>query len=180
VALLRRHPGAVEVRPGNGDLLADAVAAVDDPTARHDLPLDLRGTPFQLAVWYELRRIPAGSVISYAELARRVGRPRAYRAVAQACGANPVGVLVPCHRVIASDGSLGGFGFGLTRKAGLLRREGLGPLTMRDILWSGLPRYPGALVLIRAGRCPARAPAAWCGSRPAGRASSRDTRAAVR
>ena len=125
-ALLRRHPGAVEVQPATGDLLTDALAAVDDPAASRDLPLDLRGTPFQRAVWAELRRIPAGSVISYAELARRVGRPRAHRAAAQACGANPVGVLVPCHRVIASDGSLGGFGFGRARKAELLRREGVG------------------------------------------------------
>ncbi|NBU59986.1 MAG: methylated-DNA--[protein]-cysteine S-methyltransferase [Betaproteobacteria bacterium] len=123
--LLRRFPGAAEVPPVAGGLLRRALAAVGDPAGRHDLPLDLRGTPFQMQVWAELQRIPAGSVITYAELARRVGRPRAYRAVAQACGANPVGVLVPCHRVIASDGNLGGFGFGLARKLELLRREGL-------------------------------------------------------
>ena len=89
--------------------------------------IDLVGTDFQRLVWQQLRAIPPGSVISYAELARRVGRPRAYRAVAQACGANPVAVLVPCHRVIASDGRLGGFGLGLARKAELLRREGVNP-----------------------------------------------------
>jgi AraC family transcriptional regulator of adaptative response/methylated-DNA-[protein]-cysteine methyltransferase len=89
--------------------------------------IDLVGTDFQHLVWQQLRAIPPGSVISYAELARRVGRPRSYRAVAQACGANPVAVLVPCHRVIASDGRLGGFGLGLARKAELLRREGVNP-----------------------------------------------------
>ncbi|NBU60067.1 MAG: methylated-DNA--[protein]-cysteine S-methyltransferase [Betaproteobacteria bacterium] len=124
-ALLRRFPGAVEVRSSAGGLLAGALAAVEAAGVPCDMPLDLRGTPFQLAVWAELRRIPAGSVITYAELARRVGRPRAYRAVAQACGANPVGVLVPCHRVVASSGGLGGFGFGLARKAALLQREGV-------------------------------------------------------
>ena len=124
-ALLRRFPGALEAPPATGDLQERALAAVDHPAGPHDLPLDLRGTPFQLQVWAALRRIPPGSTIAYAELARRVGRPRATRAVAQACGANPVGVLVPCHRVIASDGNLGGFAFGTARKAALLRREGL-------------------------------------------------------
>ncbi|MBU3694724.1 MAG: methylated-DNA--[protein]-cysteine S-methyltransferase [Rhodocyclaceae bacterium] len=124
-ALRRRWPAAAEVGAPGGQLLHKALAAVEDPAAPHDLPLDLRGTTFQQQVWAELRRIPAGSVIAYAELARRVGPPRAYRAVAQACGANPVGVLVPCHRVVASDGSLGGFGFGLSRKVALLAREGV-------------------------------------------------------
>jgi AraC family transcriptional regulator of adaptative response/methylated-DNA-[protein]-cysteine methyltransferase len=124
-ALLRRFPDAVGVRVAADGLLARALAAVEHPAAACDLPLDLRGTPFQLEVWAELRRIPAGSVITYAELAWRIGRPRAYRAVAQACGANPVGVLVPCHRVISSDGGLGGFGFGLSRKVALLEREGV-------------------------------------------------------
>jgi AraC family transcriptional regulator of adaptative response/methylated-DNA-[protein]-cysteine methyltransferase len=123
--LLRRFPGVAEVPLVAGGLLARALAAADHPAGRHGLPLDLRGTPFQMQVWAELQRIPVGNVITYAELARRVGRPRACRAVARACGANPVGVLVPCHRVIASDGSLGGFGFGLARKVDLLRREGL-------------------------------------------------------
>jgi len=106
-------------------LLAQALEAVERPAESAGLPLDLRGTLFQLAVWAQLQRIAPGTAISYAELARRVGRPSAFRAVAQACGANPVGVLVPCHRVIASDGGLGGFGFGLARKRELLRREGV-------------------------------------------------------
>ncbi len=131
-ALLRRFAMARPVGPGRGldassvqPLLERAFDAVERPSEATDLPLDLRGTPFQIAVWAQLRLIPAGSVISYAELARRSGRPSACRAVAQACGANPVGVIVPCHRVIASDGSLGGFGFGLARKRALLRREGV-------------------------------------------------------
>ena len=89
-----------------------------------DLPLDLRGTPFQLRVWQELRQIPRGRAISYKELARRAGSPRASRAVGQANGRNPVPIIVPCHRVIAADGSLGGYSSGLDRKRWLLRHEG--------------------------------------------------------
>jgi len=124
-SLLRRFPDAAETRSAAGDLLGRALAAVEAPGQPTGLPLDLRGTPFQQRVWAQLRRIPAGSVVTYAELARRVGQPRACRAVAQACGANPVGILVPCHRVVASDGSPGGFGFGVGRKLELLRREGV-------------------------------------------------------
>lgn len=122
--LMLRFPAARRL-PMAGELAARALLAIERADGPAGLPLDLRGTPFQVEVWTSLQRIPRGSVISYAELARRVGRPRAYRAVAQACGANPVGVLVPCHRVIASDGSLGGFGFGVARKRELLRREGV-------------------------------------------------------
>lgn len=138
-ALLRRFPDATETRSVAGGLFGRALAAVETPGEPADVPLDLRGTPFQQRVWAQLRRIPAGSVISYAELARRVGQPRACRAVAQACGANPVGILVPCHRVIASDGGLGGFGFGPARKRELLRREaaarqtGPGPLSTPEV-----------------------------------------------
>lgn len=130
--LLRNFPQARpqrDARPDHSDpcgaMLARVFAAIEHPERAHGLALDLSGTVFQQSVWAELGRIPAGSAITYAELARRVGRPRAFRAVAQACGANPVGVLVPCHRVIASDGSIGGFGYGLARKRELLRREGL-------------------------------------------------------
>ena len=128
--LKRRWPGAGASSGGvgrDGEMLTAALEALERPTEACELPLDLRGTPFQLAVWAQLRQIPAGNVISYAELARRVGRPKALRAAAAACGANPVGVLVPCHRVIASDGGLGGFGFGVAIKRELLRREGLVP-----------------------------------------------------
>jgi methylated-DNA-[protein]-cysteine S-methyltransferase len=90
-----------------------------------DLPLALRGTEFQRRVWSALCEIPYGTAISYAELARRVGSPRGFRAVGQANGANPVGIIVPCHRVIASDTKLGGYSGGLDRKRWLLAHEGV-------------------------------------------------------
>lgn len=92
--------------------------------AADELPLDLRGTPFQLRVWQELRKIPPGETISYQELAKRAGAPKAARAAGQACGANPVPILIPCHRVVAADGTLGGYSSGLERKRWLLRHEG--------------------------------------------------------
>jgi O-6-methylguanine DNA methyltransferase len=88
-----------------------------------ELALDLRGTEFQLAVWNALCAIPYGETISYAEQARRVGRPRAPRAVGAANGANPIAIIVPCHRVIGSSGSLTGYGGGLDRKTWLLDHE---------------------------------------------------------
>lgn len=98
----------------DGDLAAlDAVAA--EPAG---------GTPFQRRVWRTLRSIPAGSTISYGALAARIGAPRAVRAVGSANGANPIPLVLPCHRVIASDGSLGGYGGGLPMKEWLLRHEG--------------------------------------------------------
>ncbi|MGP8050226.1 MAG: methylated-DNA--[protein]-cysteine S-methyltransferase [Desulfobaccales bacterium] len=95
-----------------------------EPTDFQDLPLDLKGTPFQLRVWQELRRIPWGSTISYRELARRAGSPKAFRAAGQANGCNPIPIIIPCHRVIAADGGLGGFSSGLWRKSWLLKHEG--------------------------------------------------------
>ncbi len=89
------------------------------------LPLDLRGTPFQLRVWQELRSIPWGETVSYQTLAGRLGSPQAARAVGRACGANPVPIIVPCHRVIAADGSLGGYSSGLAHKRWLLQHEGV-------------------------------------------------------
>jgi AraC family transcriptional regulator of adaptative response/methylated-DNA-[protein]-cysteine methyltransferase len=85
--------------------------------------LDLRGTPFQLEVWKLLRTIPPGRTATYTELARKMGRPRAVRAVANACAANPVAVVVPCHRVVRSDGGLGGYYWGIERKRRLLQWE---------------------------------------------------------
>lgn len=90
---------------------------------REALPLDLRGTAFQLAVWRYLRRIPAGSVRSYAEVARGVGRPSAARAVARACATNRIAVLIPCHRVVGGDGALSGYRWGTNRKRTLLAAE---------------------------------------------------------
>jgi O-6-methylguanine DNA methyltransferase len=88
-------------------------------------PLDLTGTDFQKSVWNALRKIPAGRTKSYGEIARAIGRPKAVRAVGGACGANPVPVLIPCHRVLAADGKIGGFSGGLDRKRDLLAREGV-------------------------------------------------------
>jgi len=91
-----------------------------------DVPMRLEGTAFQRAVWAQLCAIPYGSTISYGELARRVGNPKASRAVGLANGRNPIAVIVPCHRVIAADGSLGGYGGGLDRKTALLDLERAG------------------------------------------------------
>ena len=89
------------------------------------IPLDLHGTPFQQSVWKEMLRIPAGKTRSYADVARNIGRPKAFRAVAQACGANPVPIVVPCHRVVASGGKLGGYTGGIEKKIHLLDAEGV-------------------------------------------------------
>jgi O-6-methylguanine DNA methyltransferase len=86
-------------------------------------PLDLHGTPFQLAVWRALQTIPYGETRSYSEIAQQIGRPAARRAVGAANGANPVAIIVPCHRVIGSDGALTGYGGGLSTKAWLLQHE---------------------------------------------------------
>ncbi len=88
------------------------------------LPLDLQGTGFQKRVWRELQRIPRGNTISYKELAQRAGAPKAFRAVGQANGKNPIPIIIPCHRVIAADGSLGGYSSGLDKKRWLLHHEG--------------------------------------------------------
>jgi AraC family transcriptional regulator of adaptative response/methylated-DNA-[protein]-cysteine methyltransferase len=87
--------------------------------------LDLQGTVFQQQVWQALCEIPYGVTTSYGEIAKRIGYPKAVRAVANACGANPIAVLIPCHRVIKNDGSLSGYRWGIERKRLLLRREGI-------------------------------------------------------
>jgi methylated-DNA-[protein]-cysteine S-methyltransferase len=94
-----------------------------DPHSRFTVPLDLQGTPFQRAVWQALAGIAPGRTCSYADIARQVGRPKAVRAVGAANGANPVGLIVPCHRVIGADGRLTGYAAGVERKAALLRHE---------------------------------------------------------
>jgi methylated-DNA-[protein]-cysteine S-methyltransferase len=88
-----------------------------------DVPLDLRGTPFQRAVWDELLEIPYGDTLTYGEVAMEVNRPRAFQAVGRAVGANPVAIIVPCHRVVGQGGSLTGYAFGVDRKAALLVLE---------------------------------------------------------
>jgi AraC family transcriptional regulator of adaptative response/methylated-DNA-[protein]-cysteine methyltransferase len=105
--------------------VARVIAFVEAPARGLDLPLDVRGTAFQQRVWAALRQIPAGSTASYAEIASRIGAPNGSRAVAQACGANPLAVAIPCHRVVRTDGSLSGYRWGVQRKQDLLTREGL-------------------------------------------------------
>jgi AraC family transcriptional regulator of adaptative response/methylated-DNA-[protein]-cysteine methyltransferase len=109
-----------------GDLLERAVEAVDNPANAHALPLDVRGTAFQQAIWQELSRIPPGETASYAALAARAGKPKAARAAGSACGANPIAILIPCHRALRSDGSLGGYAYGLEKKKALLAKERAG------------------------------------------------------
>ena len=123
-ALHRKFPNA-DIRPDDGTIapwVAAALAQITRPSD-HQLPLDVRGTAFQEKVWGELRKIPLGETRSYADIAAAVGSPGAVRAVGTANGSNPVSVLVPCHRVIRSDGTLGGYGGGLPNKVKLLEVE---------------------------------------------------------
>lgn len=122
--LRRRFPNA-DIAPDDGTIAPWVEAALDQiehPSA-HDLPIDVRGTAFQERVWQELRKIPLGETRSYADIAEAIGDPKATRAVGTANGSNPVAVLVPCHRVIRSDGTLGGYAGGLPRKIKLLEAE---------------------------------------------------------
>lgn len=124
-ALERRFPNA-KLAEGGADfaqLVEQVVAAVERPGDFAHIPLDVKGTAFQEAVWQELRRIPAGETRTYAQLAAAVGRPKAVRAAGSANGANNVAVLIPCHRVIATGGGLGGYAYGLDIKRALLDRE---------------------------------------------------------
>lgn len=104
-------------------LVAQVVGFVEAPAIGLDLPLDVRGTAFQQRVWQALRDIPPGATASYAEIATRIGAPKAARAVARACGANPLAVAIPCHRVVRRDGDVSGYRWGVARKRELLRRE---------------------------------------------------------
>jgi O-6-methylguanine DNA methyltransferase len=145
--IARSAQGLVRIEFGRSrrriaEMLGSALPIEDDPspfqeivrklasyaggkTVTFDEPLDLRGTPFQKAVWKAMTTIPRGETRSYAWLAATVGKPRAFRAVANACGANPLPVVIPCHRVIASDGTIGGFSSGLAMKRKLLAVEGI-------------------------------------------------------
>ncbi len=104
-------------------LVAQVVGFIEAPAIGLNLPLDLRGTAFQQRVWQALREIPPGVTVSYAEIAARIGAPKAMRAVAQACGANHIAVAIPCHRVVRRDGDISGYRWGVDRKRELLRRE---------------------------------------------------------
>jgi AraC family transcriptional regulator of adaptative response/methylated-DNA-[protein]-cysteine methyltransferase len=123
--LERLFPNAELVEGGEEftALVQRVVAAIDDPASGREIPVDVRGTAFQERVWQELRRIPAGETRSYAEIAAAAGNPTAVRAAGSANGANHVPVLIPCHCVIRSDGSLGGYAYGLDIKRELLARE---------------------------------------------------------
>lgn len=103
--------------------IAAVVASLNQPTTALSLPLDIRGTAFQQQVWQALRAIPVGETRSYQQVAQSIGNPQAVRAVASACAANRLAILVPCHRVVRGDGSLSGYRWGVARKAALLQRE---------------------------------------------------------
>jgi len=125
-SLRRIFPNAMLVADDGSmaELVHGALAAVERPAAAPELPIDVAGTAFQEAVWRELRKIPPGETRSYAQIAAAIGQPNAVRAVGSANGDNHVAVLIPCHRVIRSDGSLGGYAGGLERKRKLLEAEG--------------------------------------------------------
>jgi AraC family transcriptional regulator of adaptative response/methylated-DNA-[protein]-cysteine methyltransferase len=108
-------------------LIAQVVGFVEAPSIGLNLPLDVRGTAFQQRVWQALRKIPSGTTATYTEIAKRIGAPQAVRAVGQACGANPIAVAIPCHRVVRRDGDLSGYRWGVERKRELLRREARSP-----------------------------------------------------
>jgi AraC family transcriptional regulator of adaptative response/methylated-DNA-[protein]-cysteine methyltransferase len=105
------------------DLVAKVVAYVEAPQKTLDLPLDVQGTAFQHRVWTALREIPPGETVTYGDIARRIGKPEAVRAVGTACGANRIAVAIPCHRVVGSTGKLTGYRWGVERKQALLDRE---------------------------------------------------------
>jgi AraC family transcriptional regulator of adaptative response/methylated-DNA-[protein]-cysteine methyltransferase len=124
--LQRRFPKAEfqEAGPEFAVMISKVLTFLEDPHGRSlDLPLDIQGTAFQRRVWLALQEIPPGETVSYADIASRVGEPKAARAVAKACAANPVAVAIPCHRVVRANGQLGGFRWGVERKRALLERE---------------------------------------------------------
>jgi AraC family transcriptional regulator of adaptative response/methylated-DNA-[protein]-cysteine methyltransferase len=121
-----RFPGADPIPVQPAPFLDPVLDFVEGSTPTLDLPLDIRGTRFQQRVWQALRVIPAGSRVSYYEIARRLGQPTASRAVARACAANALAVVIPCHRVVRKDGGLAGYRWGVERKRALLAREAQG------------------------------------------------------
>jgi AraC family transcriptional regulator of adaptative response/methylated-DNA-[protein]-cysteine methyltransferase len=104
-------------------LMAQVVGLIEAPENGLALPLDIRGTAFQQRVWQALQAIPVGETVSYADIARRIGAPKAVRAVAGACAANVLAVAIPCHRVVRNDGALSGYRWGVERKKALLEKE---------------------------------------------------------
>jgi AraC family transcriptional regulator of adaptative response/methylated-DNA-[protein]-cysteine methyltransferase len=108
-------------------LVARVVGFVEAPRLGLDLPLDVRGTAFQQRVWQALRDIPTGQTVSYSEIARKIGFPKAARAVAGACAANNIALAIPCHRVVRNNGSVSGYAWGIGRKRALIEREAVPP-----------------------------------------------------
>ena len=127
-ALAEEFPAASRVR-GDSVLAGwarDVVGQVRGKAPSQELPLDIRATAFQRLVWEELRRIPKGKTRTYSQVARKIGKPKAVRAVASACARNNVAVVIPCHRVVRTDGGLGGYRWGIERKKKLLSAESAG------------------------------------------------------
>lgn len=122
-------PSAVDGRDdaGFGAMVAAVVARIEQPGSDGGPPIDAQGSDFERKVWQALRSIPPGTTRSYKDIAATIGEPGAARAVARACAANPVAVLIPCHRVVRQDGDLGGYRWGVARKRALLTREGARP-----------------------------------------------------
>jgi len=123
---LRNEYPRAEISPEKGVLsewVSEIIARVEGVAPRRELPLDLQATAFQRRVWQELQKIPRGCTKTYSQVAKAMGSPRAVRAVARACATNPVSIVVPCHRVIRTDGKLAGYRWGLVRKERLLERE---------------------------------------------------------
>lgn len=123
--LQQRFPAAQPVHDAArlAHVLPRVLDLVEGRDTTLDLPLDPAGTQFQQRVWRALRRIPTGVTASYADIARRIDAPKSFRAVAQACGANPIALAIPCHRVVRNDGALSGYRWGVARKRALLERE---------------------------------------------------------
>jgi AraC family transcriptional regulator, regulatory protein of adaptative response / methylated-DNA-[protein]-cysteine methyltransferase len=124
-ALRKEYPKA-EIRPAGSGIdawLKEILQRIDGSAPRMDLPLDVKATAFQRRVWQELQKIPRGTTRTYTQVAQALGKPRSVRAVARACATNPVSIVVPCHRVIRTDGNLAGYRWGLGRKEKLLERE---------------------------------------------------------
>ena len=124
-ALRNRFPDAdvVEDPVFMGETLGRLSALIDHPEVKSDLPIDLRGSAFELRVWNALREIPAGETVNYGDIAARIGVPGEAREVAEACAANTLAIVVPCHRVVKKDGSTSGYRWGFKRKRALIERE---------------------------------------------------------
>lgn len=124
-ALRKEYPKAEIVRAAEGTngWLREIISRVEGHAPSLELPLDIQATAFQRRVWQELQKIPRGTTRTYTQVAKSLGKPRSVRAVARACATNPVSIVVPCHRVIRTDGALAGYRWGLSRKEKLLERE---------------------------------------------------------